>query len=134
MKIFNCKLVGRASICNLQFSFFSFQWEATTVSYAIIVGGGKVGYFLARSLINKDYEVLLMEKNAANYRLLAADLGDVVMLGDGCEPTTLKAAGIRRADLLVAVTGDDADNLVICQMAAHCFARQRIIARINNPD
>ncbi len=104
------------------------------MAYAIIVGGGKIGYYLARSLINNDYEVLLMEKSAAQYRSLSADLGDVVMQGDGCDPLTLKKAGIERADLLVAATGDDPDNLIVSQMAAHCFGRTRIIARINNPD
>lgn len=104
------------------------------MAYAIIVGGGKIGYYLAKSLINRDFEVLLLEKDAAKYRALSADLGDVAMTGDGCEPLVLKAAGIERADLLVAVTGDDPDNLVISQLAAHCFNRTRIIARVNNPD
>lgn len=104
------------------------------MSYAIIVGGGKIGYYLARSLINRDYEVLLMEKTSTTYRNLSNDLGDVVMQGDGCEPTTLQAAGVERADLLVAATGDDSDNLVVCQMARHCFGRTKIIARVNNPD
>ena len=104
------------------------------MAYAIITGGGKIGYFLARSLINNDYEVLLLEKDPATYQRLSADLGDVVMQGDGCDPLVLKAAGIGRADILLAVTGDDADNLVTCQMASHCFERTRIIARVNNPE
>jgi trk system potassium uptake protein TrkA len=104
------------------------------MAYAVIVGGGKIGYYLTRSLINNNYEVLLMDKSPSVYRTLSADLGDVVMQGDGCDPLTLKLAGTARADLVVAVTGDDADNLVICQMAAHCFGRPRIIARVNNPD
>jgi trk system potassium uptake protein TrkA len=104
------------------------------MSYAIIIGGGKIGYYLTRSLINRDFEVLLMEKLSTSYHKLRNDLGDVVMLGDGCEPTTLKAAGVERADLIVAATGDDADNLVVCQMARHCFGRTKIIARVNNPD
>ena len=104
------------------------------MSFAIITGGGKIGYYLARSLISNDYEVLLMEKNAENYRRLSSDLGDVVMHGDACDPLTLKRAGIERADVLVTATGDDADNLVTCQIAAHCFGRTRIIARVNNPD
>jgi len=104
------------------------------MAYAIIVGGGKIGYYVARSLINRDYEVLLMEKTATAYRNLSNDLGDVVMQGDGCEPTTLKSAGVERADLVVAATGDDSDNLVICQLARHCFGRTKIIARVNNPD
>ncbi|HVF11341.1 MAG TPA: NAD-binding protein [Abditibacteriaceae bacterium] len=104
------------------------------MAYAIIIGGGKIGYHVTRSLINANYEVLLLEKNIAIYRRLAADLGDVVMQGDGCDPLILKAAGIERADLVVAATEDDADNLVISQMASHCFGRKKIIARVNNPD
>lgn len=104
------------------------------MSYAIIIGGGRVGYHLTRSLINKDYEVLLIEKNPGVFRPLAADLGDVMMQGDGCDPLTLKGAGIERADLVIAATGDDPANLVICQLAQHCFKRQRIISVVNNPE
>lgn len=104
------------------------------MSYAIIVGGGKIGYYLSRSLINRDFEVCLMEKHSASYHRLAADLGDVVMHGDGCDPLTLRSAGVERADLVFAATGDDADNLVVCQMARSCFGRERVIARVNNPD
>ena len=104
------------------------------MAYAIIIGGGKIGYYLTRSLIGEDYEVLLLEKDASMYRKLSADLGDVVMFGDGCDPLTLKNAGVERADLVVSATGDDADNLVTCQIVAHCFSKTRIIARVNNPD
>ena len=104
------------------------------MSYAIIVGGGKIGYFLSRSLINRDFEVCLLETSAENARRLHSDLGDVVMQGDGCDPLILKNAGIARADILIAATGDDADNLVICQMARECFGKERVIARVNNPD
>jgi trk system potassium uptake protein TrkA len=124
---------------------YSILPRATSLCFSVVIfegfhglrnhtGGGKIGYYLARSLINNDYEVLLMEKDPGAYRRLAADLGDVVMHGDGCDPLILRDAGIERADLLVAATGDDADNLITCQMAAHCFGRTRIIARVNNPD
>jgi trk system potassium uptake protein TrkA len=103
------------------------------MSYAIIIGGGRVGYHLTRSLINNDYEVLLLEKDPGVYRPLAADLGDVMMQGDGCDPLTLKAAGIERADLVIAATGDDPANLVISQLAQNCFKRPRIIAVVNHP-
>ena len=104
------------------------------MDYAIIIGGGKIGYYLARSLINRNYEVCLLERDPATYRKLAADLGDVVMNGDGCEPVVLKSAGIERASLVVAATGEDSANLVACQMSRSCFGRVRIIARVNNPD
>lgn len=103
------------------------------MSYAIIVGGGRIGYHLTRSLINNDYEVLLMEKNPSVFRRLSSDLGDVMMLGDGCDPLTLKAAGINRAELVIAATSDDPANLVISQLAAHTFKRPRIISVVNNP-
>ena len=70
------------------------------MAYAIIIGGGKIGYYLSRSLINRDYEVCLLEKNPAHFARLASELGDVVMNGDGCDPLTLKNAGIQRADLI----------------------------------
>jgi trk system potassium uptake protein TrkA len=104
------------------------------MDYAIIIGGGKIGYYLARSLINRNYEVCLLERNPATYRHLTADLGDVVMQGDGCEPLTLKKAGIERAALVIAATGEDSANLVACQMARSCFGRAPVIARVNNPD
>ena len=105
-----------------------------TNNYAIIIGGGKIGYYLSRSLLNRDFEVCLMEANAAHAARLSADLGDVVMRGDGCDPLTLQSAGVARADLLIAATGDDADNLVISQMAKCCFGSPRVIARVNNPE
>lgn len=92
------------------------------MAYAIIIGGGKIGYYLTRSLINRDYEVLLMERDPILASRLRSDLGDVVMHGDGCEPTTLRQAGAERADLLVAATGDNSSNLVSSQMAARCLA------------
>ncbi|RYX83666.1 TrkA family potassium uptake protein [bacterium] len=104
------------------------------MAYAIIVGGGKIGYYLSRSLINRDYEVCLLEKQPGHAARLSSELGDVVMMGDGCDPLTLKNAGVQRADILIAATGDDADNLVISQMAQACFTRPRVIARVNNPD
>lgn len=104
------------------------------MAYAIIIGGGKIGYFLARSLINRDFEVCLLENSQENARRLQSDLGDVVMQGDGCDPLTLKSAGVARADIVFAATGDDSDNLVICQMARECFSKDRVIARVNNPE
>ncbi len=104
------------------------------MAYAIIVGGGKIGYYLARSLINRDYEVCLLEKHPGHAARLSSELGDVVMNGDGCDPLTLKNAGVQRADLLFAATGDDADNLVVAQMGQACFQRPRVIARVSNPD
>ncbi|MCL4458746.1 MAG: TrkA family potassium uptake protein [Chloroflexi bacterium] len=101
--------------------------------YIIIGGGGKVGYYLAKALINEGHEVLVIEKNKRKCDWIADDLGSVVLQGDACEARTLAEAGTNRADVVVAVTGDDEDNLVICQMAKKKFNAPRAIARINNP-
>jgi trk system potassium uptake protein TrkA len=101
--------------------------------YLIIVGGGKVGYYLTKTLVHEGYEVLLIEKNPAKVETYTERFGAVVMNGDGAEAATLAAAGAGRADVIIAVTGDDEDNLVICQMAKHRFNVGRTIARVNNP-
>ncbi len=101
--------------------------------YIIIVGGGGVGYYLARTLVKANHEVLLMERDRTEHKRLAEELGEVVMQGDGCEVRIMEEAGGARADAVVAVTGDDEDNLVICQMAKIKFNVPRTIARVNNP-
>lgn len=101
--------------------------------YIIIVGGGKVGYYLTKTLLAEDHEVLLIEREPAKVENYAERLGAVVVRGDGAEASTLDAAGAARADVIVAVTGDDEDNLVICQVAKSKFNVGRTIARVNNP-
>ena len=75
--------------------------------YVIIIGGGRVGYHLARALIEQDHEVLIIEKNANYCNIITAELGSICVHGDGCETATLAEVGTKRADLFVAVTGDD---------------------------
>ncbi|MFY9779141.1 MAG: NAD-binding protein [Candidatus Baltobacteraceae bacterium] len=101
--------------------------------FIIIVGGGKVGTYLARALLNQDHEVIVIEKVAAKAQRMANLLENyVTMVGDGCDPTVLEQAGIKRADVVVADTGDDEDNLVVCLISKkHSLAR--CIARVNNP-
>jgi trk system potassium uptake protein TrkA len=101
--------------------------------YIITVGGGKIGYFLARQLLEDQHEVLIIEQNPEKSAQIAEDLGEIVMLGDGCEAATLERAGMGRADMVIALTGDDEDNLVVCQVAKHKFNVPHTIARINNP-
>lgn len=101
--------------------------------YIIVVGAGKVGYYLAKTLLQEDHEVLLIERNAAAVEFNAERLGSVVTRGDGAEASTLANAGAARADVVIAVTGDDEDNLVICQVAKNKFNVDRTIARVNNP-
>jgi len=101
--------------------------------YIIVVGGGKVGYYLTKTLLTEGYEVLLVERNPEKADLFQEHFGAVVVSGDGAEAATLKAGGAARADVVIAVTGEDEDNLVICQMAKQKFHVRRTIARVNNP-
>ncbi len=101
--------------------------------YIILVGGGKVGYYLTKTLVNEGYEVFLIEKNPIKCNTYSERFGSVIMQGDGAEAGTLAAAGASRADVVIAVTGEDEDNLVICQMAKEKFGVGRTIARVNNP-
>lgn len=101
--------------------------------YIIVVGGGKVGYYLSRELVEDGHEVLVIEKDGSKCERIAEELGDIVLRGDGCEATTMETAGFGRADMVIAVTGDDEDNLVVCQVAKAKFNVPRTVARINNP-
>ncbi len=101
--------------------------------YIIIGGGGDIGYYLTKSLLNRGHEVLLLEKDPARLQTLKDELGQAIALGDACEARIMEEVGANRADVVIAVTGHDEDNLVICQMAKRYFKVDRIIARLNNP-
>jgi len=102
--------------------------------YLILVGGGNVGVQLAKRLIGRGHEVLLMEKDSRQAQKLATNLGDEYILhGDGCEIFTQKAAGFNRADVVVAVTGEDEDNLIVCQLAKEVWSVEHVVARVNDP-
>jgi trk system potassium uptake protein TrkA len=101
--------------------------------YVIIAGGGKVGWNLARELIAKDHEVTLVEGDRGRYLTVEQELEHAIQYGDATELWVLERAGIQRADLVIAVTGDDEDNLLICQLAKDKYLCDRIIARVNNP-
>jgi trk system potassium uptake protein TrkA len=101
--------------------------------FVLVIGGGKVGYYLTKELIGSGHEVVLMEKDKERANQIADEIGSVVISHDGCEGKYLAEAGANRADIVAAVTGDDEDNLVICQMAKHHFDVPRTIARVNNP-
>ncbi len=102
--------------------------------YVIVIGGGKVGYYLARDLLERGDEVLLVEKDAVRADWLTTQLGSIVMNGDGDEMSFLSTTGIERADFVIAATGDDEDNLVALQIAKKHFNVPHTIARVNNPN
>src|SRR5437016_10441598 len=101
--------------------------------FVLVVGGGKVGYYLTKELVESGHEVVLMEKDRARAEQITDEIGSIVIAHDGCEGAYLAEAGANRADIVAAVTGDDEDNLVICQMAKHHFDVPKTIARVNNP-
>ncbi len=101
--------------------------------FIVIAGAGKVGHHLARALV-PDHEILVIEVDSGRAAFVAEELGEeVVMHGDACDAATMETAGMERADLVVAVTGDDEDNLTFCQIAKARFSVPRAVARINNP-
>src|SRR5574340_258533 len=101
--------------------------------YVILVGGGKVGYYLTKELLAAGHEIVLLEKDPRRAAQIADEIGSVVLNRDGCEGKHLAEAGANRAAIVAAVTGDDEDNLVVCQMSKHHFDVPRTIARVNNP-
>ena len=101
--------------------------------YMIIVGAGKVGWNLARELIDKGHEVTLIENDRDRYLTVEQELEHSVQYGDASELWVLERAGISRADMVIAVTGDDEDNMLICQVAKEKYLVGQIIARVNNP-
>jgi len=101
--------------------------------YVLVAGAGKVGWNLARELIAKGHEVTLVEGNRRRYLIVEQELEHAVQYGDATELWILERAGIQRADMVIAVTGDDEDNMLICQVAKEKYLVDRIIARVNNP-
>src|SRR4051794_29665710 len=101
--------------------------------YVLIVGAGKVGWNLARELIDKDNEVTVVESDSQRFQTVEEELEHSIQFGDGSELWVLERAGIERADLVIAVTGDDEDNVLISQVAREKYGVERIVARCNNP-
>jgi trk system potassium uptake protein TrkA len=101
--------------------------------YVIVVGAGKVGWNLTRELLEKGHEVTLLDNDRERYATVEQELEHNVQYGDASELWVLERAGIQRADMVIAVTGDDEDNMLICQVAREKYLVDRIIARVNNP-
>lgn len=101
--------------------------------YIVVVGAGKVGYHLTKSLLAEGQEVLVIEKDQQKADRITRELGATALQGDGAEVETLELAGVERADVVAAVTGHDEDNLIIAQVAKGRFNVPRTVARVNNP-
>src|SRR5919197_4399730 len=101
--------------------------------YVVIAGAGKVGWNLARELMSKRHEVTVIEADRSRYLTVEQELEHSIQYGDATELWVLDRAGISRADLVIAVTGDDEDNMLICQVAKEKYMVEQIIARVNNP-
>jgi trk system potassium uptake protein TrkA len=100
---------------------------------AIIIGGGKIGYHLTGTLIEKGYHVSVIEESKEVCRQFANELDVSIIRGDGTVASILEEAGIKKADCVIAVTGRDEDNLVVCQMAKKLYNIKKTIAKVNNP-
>ena len=102
--------------------------------YALVAGGGKVGANLARSLLRMGHEVTLIEQNQFRFERLQEEFEHQILLGDATELHVLELAGIARPpELVLAVTGDDEDNLIICQLAREGYRVPKVVARVNDP-
>src|SRR5437588_11138148 len=101
--------------------------------YVVVVGAGKVGWNLTRELIGRGNEVTVVESDSSRYATVEEELEHAAQYGDGSELWVLERAGVERSDMVIAVTGDDEDNILICQVAREKYGVERIIARCNNP-
>ena len=102
--------------------------------YAIVVGCGKIGYHLIRELLAGSNEVVVIERDARRAESAIEEFGSIVVASDGTEPTVLRDAGASRCDVLISTTGQDATNLVACQVAKWSFNIPRVIAVVTDPD
>ncbi|MDX6565433.1 MAG: trk/ktr system potassium uptake protein [Gaiellales bacterium] len=101
--------------------------------YILIAGGGKVGRNLTKDLLAMGHEVTVIERRADRYHSLEEEFEHVVQHGDATELHVLERCGVRRAGLVVAVTGDDEDNIIVCQVARDGYGVERSVARVNDP-
>jgi trk system potassium uptake protein len=107
--------------------------EAADGMRILVTGAGKVGWNLTRALLEKGHDVTVIEEDRDRYAVVEQELEHRIVYGDASELWVLDRAGIAVADMVIAVTGDDEDNLLICQVARDKYDVERIIARCNNP-
>jgi trk system potassium uptake protein TrkA len=101
--------------------------------YVIVVGGGKVGTNVCRALLRLGHETTIIESRSSRFAVLEDEFEHMVRYGDGTEIFVLEAAGMARAHVCIAATGDDEDNIIIAQLAREKFGVQHIVARVNDP-
>ena len=102
--------------------------------YVLIVGAGRIGVLLARRLLAAEHEVTVIDSDPTRCAALDDEFGSISVLGDGTEAGILARAGANRADVFIAVTGHDDDNMVACQLARHRFGASRTVSLVNIPD
>jgi trk system potassium uptake protein TrkA len=104
------------------------------MSFVIVVGGGQVGSSVTRKLLELGHEVVIVEQRRDRHLALDEEFRHRAQYGDGTELSVLENAGVKRpADIVVAVTGDDEDNLIICQLARELYGVAKVVARVNDP-
>jgi trk system potassium uptake protein len=102
--------------------------------FIIVVGGGKVGVSVTRTLLALNHEVAIVEQERERAERLEEEFEHRAIYGDGTELFVLERAGITRPpDIVVAVTGDDEDNIIICQLAREKYGVEKVVARVNDP-
>ena len=101
--------------------------------YFVVAGGGEVGYHLSKALLEAGHEVMIIERDRRRALWIEEQLGSVVINAPADEGRSQLQAGCQRADAVLAVTGDDEDNLIISQLAKLKCGANRVIARVNNP-
>ncbi len=103
--------------------------------YIVIIGGGKLGAYLATTLLRDGHQIALVEKTEEGARRLSESIDGpcLVIHGDGCSATVQDDAGTHQADIFVAATGQDEDNLAACEIASRVYEVPRCIARVNSP-
>jgi trk system potassium uptake protein TrkA len=102
--------------------------------YTIIAGGGKIGANVARTLLRLGHELTMIEQRRDRFEMLESEFEHQVQRGDATELHVLERAGIKRPpDLVLSLTGDDEDNMVICQIAREKYGVEKVIARVNDP-
>jgi trk system potassium uptake protein len=104
------------------------------MKHALVAGGGKVGANVGRSLLRMGHDVTIVEQSPYRHKRLEEEFAERIVLGDATELHVLERAGIRRPpDLVLAVTGDDEDNIIICQVAREAYRVPKVVARVNDP-